>query len=209
MKNLIIIGARGFGREVYDLATQCDGFNKEYTIKGFLDDKKDALDAFVNYPPILSSVESYTISKKDVFICALGDVRQKEKYIDLIAQKGGSFINLIHPTAIINSNCILGKGLIILSRVNISNDCHLKDFITIQPFSAIGHDSHIGSYCHLNAYSFMGGYSVLESNVTLHSKATILPNKKVGYGSTVGAMSLVIRNVKPNTTVFGSPAKKL
>ena len=55
----------------------------------------------------------------------------------------------------------------------------------------------------------MGGYSVLESNVTLHSKATILPNKKVGYGSTVGAMSLVIRNVKPNTTVFGSPAKKL
>jgi len=209
MKNLIIIGARGFGREVFDLAKQCEGFSKDYTIKGFLDDKKDALDKFANYPPILSSVESYTIKKEDVFICALGDVKWKEKYVDIILQKGGSFINLIHPTAIINSNCILGKGLIILSRVNISNDCHLDDFISIQPFSAIGHDVRIGSYCHLNAYSFMGGYSILESKVTLHTKATILPNKKVGHGSTVGAMSLVIKNVKPNVTVFGSPAKKL
>tara|TARA_B110000208_G_scaffold178287_1_gene226142 strand:+ start:139 stop:768 length:630 start_codon:yes stop_codon:yes gene_type:complete len=209
MKNLIIIGARGFGREVFSLAKQCKGFNKEYSIKGFLDDKRDALDTFANYPPILSSVETYTIKKEDVFVCALGDVVFKEKYVNLILQKGGAFMNLIHPNVTINSNCTIGKGLIILNHVIITNDCFLEDFITIQPFSLIGHDVYIGSYCHLNAYSFMGGYSILEDMVTLHTKATILPHKKVGKLSTVGASSLVIKNVKPNITVFGSPAKKI
>ena len=44
MKHLLIIGARGFGREVYDLAMDCIEAGAEFDIKGFLDDKKDALD---------------------------------------------------------------------------------------------------------------------------------------------------------------------
>ena len=38
MKELIIIGAGGIGREVYHLAMKCSGINTEYTIKGFIDD---------------------------------------------------------------------------------------------------------------------------------------------------------------------------
>ena len=56
MKNLIIIGARGAGREVYGLALVTKEYNKEYLIKGFLDDKKNALDNLDGYPPIISSV---------------------------------------------------------------------------------------------------------------------------------------------------------
>ncbi len=79
MKELLIIGARGFGREVYDLAIQCDGYNNEYIIKGFLDNDKNALENFQNYPDIVSSVEEYEIKENDVFICALGSVIWKKK----------------------------------------------------------------------------------------------------------------------------------
>jgi hypothetical protein len=44
MKQLIIIGARGFGREVYSLAKRSIGYNEDFVMKGFLDDKLDALD---------------------------------------------------------------------------------------------------------------------------------------------------------------------
>ena len=209
MKNLLIIGARGFGREVFNLAKQSIAYNKEYLIKGFLDDKYDALQGFENYPKIISPVENYVIQEEDVFICALGDVNFKNSYVQIILNKGGEFINLIHPTVILNTNVRLGKGLILLNNVVISNDCVLGNFVSVQPFSVIGHDSKIGDYCHLNAYSFMGGYSVLEPSVTLHTKATILPNIKVKENAIVGAMSLVIRNVPANVTVFGIPAKKL
>jgi sugar O-acyltransferase (sialic acid O-acetyltransferase NeuD family) len=209
MKNLIIIGARGYGREVYNLAIQCEGYNKDYIIKGFLDDKVDALVGFDDYPDIISSVEEYKIQENDVFTCALGSVKWKKHYIELILSKGGKFINLIHPTSILNSNVKLGNGLIVFMYSNISNDCTIGDFVTIQGFAGIGHDSTIGSWSHLNAYSFMGGFSVLEDEVCLNTRATVLPNMIIRKGATVGACSLVIKNVKEDTTVFGVPAMKL
>lgn len=209
MKNLIIIGARGYGREVHDLAKQCSGYNTEYVLKGFLDDKSDALAGFENYPEIISSVESYEIQENDVFVCALGSVKWKKHYVELILDKGGKFINLIHPSTILNTNAILGKGLIVFMNSNISNDCVIDDFVTIQGFVGLGHDTKLGKWSHLNAYCFTGGFVVLEEEVCLNTRATILPKIVVRKGATVGAASLVIRNVKENTTVFGIPAKNL
>jgi sugar O-acyltransferase (sialic acid O-acetyltransferase NeuD family) len=209
MKNLIIIGARGYGREVYNLAIKCEGYNKEYIIKGYLDDKSDALVGFENYPEIISTVENYEIQEDDVFTCALGSVKWKKYYVDLIMSKGGLFINLIHPTSIFNSNVKVGNGLIVFMYSNISNDCIIEDFVTIQGFVGIGHDSRIGKWSHINAYSFMGGYAILEEEVCLNTRATVLPSIIVHKGAIVGAASLVIRNVKANTTVFGIPATVL
>lgn len=209
MKNLIIIGARGFGREVYDLATQCSGFNIEYVIKGFLDDKADALDGFENYPAIISSVEDYKIQEDDVFVCALGTVKWKKYYAELIMAKGGSFINLVHPSTKLNTNAVVGTGLLVFMYANISNDCIIEDFVTIQGYVGLGHDTKIRKWVHVSSYSFTGGFVVLEEESTLNTRATVLPHVIVRKGATVGAASLVIRNVKENTTVFGVPAKKL
>ncbi|WP_017494984.1 acetyltransferase [Flavobacterium sp. WG21] len=209
MKNLIIIGARGYGREVYGLAKHCAGYNTDYVIKGFLDDKSDALMGFDDYPEVISSVEAYVIQDEDVFICALGSVQWKKWYVEMILLKGGKFINLIHPTVIYDPGLKLGNGVIIFMYSNISNDCEIDDFVTIQGFVTIGHDSKIGKWCHINAYSFMGGYAALGEEVCLNTRATILPNIMVNRGATVGACSLVVRNVKENTTVFGVPAIKL
>ena len=46
MKKLLIIGARGWGREVYGMLPSCLGYGTEFQVKGFLDDKSDALDKF-------------------------------------------------------------------------------------------------------------------------------------------------------------------
>lgn len=209
MKNLIIIGARGYGREVHDLAKQCSGYNTEYTIKGFLDDKSEALDGFENYPEIISGVEEYEIQDNDVFVCALGSVQWKKHYVELILSKGGEFINLIHPSSALNTNAVIGNGVLIFMYSNISNDCVIDDFVTIQGFVGLGHDTKIGKWSHLNSYSFTGGFAVLEEEVCLNTRATILPNITVRKGATVGAASLVIKNVKEGTTVFGVPAKVL
>jgi len=209
MKNLIIIGARGFGREIYDLALKCPGYKIDYTIKGFLDDKADALEGFENYPAILSSVEEYEPNENDVFTCALGSVKSKMKYAQIILDKDGAFINLIHPSTIINTNVKLGIGLIILSHASISNDCTIADFVTIQGYTALGHDVQVGTWCHMNAFSFMGGFAVLEDQVTLHIRASVLPHVTIGSNAVVGASSLAIKNVPADTTVFGLPAKKL
>lgn len=209
MKNLYIIGARGFGREIYHLATETEGFNKEFRIAGYLDDNSTALDNFKNYPPIVSSVEDYIPTQDDVFACALGDVKYKRKYIKIILEKGGEFQNLIHPTAKISPNTTIGQGCIIFAHTRISCDIKIGDFNTFQSFCVIGHDVRIGDFCQFDTFSFLGGGVVIENGVTLHTGAIVHPHKHIKSNSTAGAGAVVIRNVPENTTVFGNPAKKL
>lgn len=62
MKDLIIIGAGGMGRTMYDLARESLGYGIEFQIKGFIDDKISALNGFVGYPPM--SERSQLITQK-------------------------------------------------------------------------------------------------------------------------------------------------
>ena len=209
MKNLLIIGARGFGREVYNTALEGIGYGEEYIIKGFLDDEFGALDGYEGYPPIIDSVENYKIETDDVFICALGDVHYKKKYVDLVIERGGEFISIIHKTAVIERNTQIGKGCVLSRNVQISCDCKIGDYVTMNFMAVVGHDAVIGNYSHLNSMSFMGGYSELKEFVTMHTGAILQPRKKIGKNSVAGAGSFIYKNIKDNTTVFGNPAQEL
>lgn len=209
MKELLIIGARGFGREIFAAAQESIGYGTEFTIKGFLDDNSHALDTTPGYPTIVDSVEHYQPTDNDVFVCALGNPEWQKHYADIVLGKGGQFINLIHPTAIIGQNSTMGIGCIILRDVGISCDISMGDFVTCQSRAIMGHDVKIGSFCHIGSYSFMGGYVQVGDLTTVHPGAIILPHVKIGNHCTVGAGSVVIRKVKEGDTVFGNPAKRL
>lgn len=209
MNKLLIIGARGFGREVYNLFLDCKASLGDVECKGFLDDKADALDGYAGYPPIISSVEDYDVKPEDLFICALGDVNYKKLYADKIIAKGGRFITLIHPSVAIGSNTTIGSGCIILNNTFISCDVNIGDFVTVMHSVVIGHDSSVGSCSHIGVMAFMGGFSSVGSNATLHPGVRLLPHKCIGDNAIAGAGSVIINNVKPNTTVFGAPARKL
>jgi len=206
MKQLILVGARHFGREAFHLATQCIGYGTCFEIKGYLDDNADALSTHKGYPPIIGAVETYEVQEDDCFFCALGDPVFKKKYVDMIVEKNGAFQNLIHQSAILYSDCHIGQGVAVSQFCTISCNVLLEDFVTIYGYSDVGHDARIGRYSTMEAYSFMGGFAEVGSQATVHTGAKILPYKKVGNNAIVGAGSVVIRNVKDGKTVFGNPA---
>lgn len=212
MKNLYIIGARGYGREIFSMFENCKIVNSELqdiNCIGFLDDKSDALDNYPGYPPIISSVEDFIPSQNDVFLCALGDPKWVKFYTSIIENKGGNFISLISPLASIGSNTIIGKGVVISRWSTITSDTVIGDHTHIGVFSCIGHDIKIGECCHMGAYTFIGGRATIGKKVTIHPRVNILPDKKVGDDAIIGAGSIVLKNVKPGETVFGIPAKKI
>lgn len=209
MKHLLIIGARGWGRETYSLAQKCIGYGTDFDIKGFLDDNTTALDGFSGYPTIIDSVEEYEPEQDDVFICALGDAQWKKHYVGIMQAKSAHFISLIHKKSYIGKNTKIGVGCIVSNDVCISCDVSIGDFVTFQRLVDIGHDAIIGNYCHLGSDSFMGGYSQIGNETTVHTKGIVLPHIKVGNNCLVGAGAVVIRQVKDGNTVYGNPAKIL
>ena len=211
MKHLLIIGARGFGREVYRTVVHTETYlSGEMDVKGFLDDKKDALDGLDGeWPPILEAVETYEIKEGDVFICALGDPHWRKHYAEIIESKGGEFINIIHPTALVSPIARIGKGCIIASYTSISPNVKIGNHVMIQSFDDLGHDVEVGDYASIESYVFLGGYAKVGELSTMHTKSSIIPKKSVGKECVVGFGSVVMRNFKDGVHVFGNPAVKV
>lgn len=209
MKNLLIIGARGWGREIFGMLPDCKGYGTEFVVKGFLDDKADALDKFEGYPPIIDSVEHYEPQENDVFVCALGEPKWKRHYAEIMLAKGGKFINIIHKSSSIGKNTMLGQGCIISKDVSVSCDITIGNFVTIQRLTTIGHDAKIGDYSNLGSMLAICGYVSVGHEATLYPGAIVLPHISIGNKSVIGAGSVVVCRVKDSTTVFGNPAKRI
>lgn len=70
----------------------------------------------------------------------------------------------------------------------------------------------IGENCWINQHVVIG-YSnetdipSIGNNVTIHAGAKIIGKVRVGDNATIGANSVVIRDIPPNVTVMGVPAK--
>ncbi len=208
MKELIIIGAGGMGRTVYDSALYSIGYNTEYVIKGFIDDNLHALDGFPNYPSIISTIKDYEPAPGDVFVSSIGGLSRRQCMEEII-RRGGEFQQLIHKTARINSNAIIGKGNFIGAYTVIGNDAKVGDYNMIQSYTVIGHDAVIGNWNRIDTHVTCVGGIVIEDEANIHTSAVINHNVIIGSGAHVGALSFVIRKVKPGTTVCGNPAKKL
>lgn len=211
MKNLLIVGARGWGREVLAAVIYTRPYiNKELSIKGFLDSKADAFDGLKgDFPPIICSPEDYVVQPDDVFFIAMGDAHWRKHYADIIEKKGGHFISIIGDTAYINPTATVGEGSFISSQSVISDNVVLGKHAIIHIFCDIGHDAKIGNFSTIEPYCFVGGYSEVGDFSTMHVRSTLIRHKKIGNNVNVGASSVVTRNIKDNLHVFGNPATKL
>ena len=209
MKNLVIVGAAGFGREVLLYALGIMKVKKEFEIKGFIDDNLQALDGYKYDYKILSAIDDYEICEDDVFICTIGDVNIKKRICEGLLNRGAEFINLIHPTAIVGFSSTMGIGNIMAPYSVITQDVKIGDFVTINCSSGCGHDAEVGDFCTICSGCDITGAVKLKECVFLGSNVSISPKIVVGRGARVGAGSVVIKNVKENTAVFGNPAKEI
>ena len=184
MKNLIIIGAGGMGRTIYDMACENAGYNKDFVIKGFIDDNLKALDGFENYPPVVGTIADYQVLENDVFVCSIGGESRRPCMESIIA-RGGEFLTMIHPSSRIGTNVHIGKGTI------------------------IGHDVKMGKWNRIDSNVFVVGGVEIGEGCMIHTRAMLNHEVVVGHGAHVGACSMVINKVEPGTTVFGIPARRI
>ena len=208
MKNLIIIGAGGMGRTMYDLSRESLGYNTEFIIKGFVDDDLFALSSFNGYPLILGTISEYQPLEDDVFVCSIGG-RSRSNCIQMILEKGGKFISLIHKTARIGTNVQLAKGNQVGAFTTIAADTQIGDYNFIQSYSIIGHDVKIGNWNRIDSQVMMVGATTVGDHNMIHTGVMINHNVQIGDGCTIGACSFVTMDVESGSTLFSTPARRL
>ena len=208
MKHLIIIGAGGMGRTMYDMARESIGYGIEFDIKGYIDDNIHALDDFANYLPILGTITNYTSHDDEIFICSIGGTARKKCMEELI-DKGAKFLTMIHNTARIGTNVQIGEGTIIGAFTSIGADAYVGKYNLIQSYTVVGHDAQIGDWNRIDTHVTIVGGVIIKNETDIYTAAVLNHNVVVEDNAHVGACSFVIRKVKSGTTVMGNPAKRL
>ncbi len=205
MKDLIIVGAGGFGREALYLALDINKQNPQWNIKGFIDDNEKALDSVRCDYPIIGKISEWQPKENEVFAMGIAAPKTKEILAKLLKEKGAKFISLISIHTIVWPFVTIGEGCVISG--SIGDNVVIGDFVHIAG-SMIGQDSIIGDYSTTTGYVNVAG-ATLGKRVFVGSHAMILNHTTIGDDAEIYPGSMVIRKVKPCTKVFGMPAKEI
>jgi sugar O-acyltransferase (sialic acid O-acetyltransferase NeuD family) len=206
MKKLLIVGAGGFGRELYAWASQHPDHGRAWTLAGFLDDNASALAAFGDFAPV-RPLARHRPAPDEVFLCGLGLPPQKERLLAPLLATGASFLTFIHPRALVGQRVRLGAGVVLCPGAIVSADVDLGDFVMVNLHATVGHDASIGAWSTLSAHCDVTGRVQVADRVFMGSRVSIIPGRRVGSRAILGAGAVVITDVPSDATMVGNPAK--
>jgi len=206
---LYILGAGGFGRELYHWLRQHPDCGKAWDIAGFLDDNAEALKGFDYAHGVVGSVMGYKPRPGDLLACAITQPKVKRPVIEGLLARGAEFLTFVHPRATVGGNVRLGRGTILCPGVIVTCDVALGDFVMLNVNTTVGHDAKVGHYTTANSHVDITGFCTVGEGVLFGSHAHLIPHSKVGDNAVVGAGACVISPVPPDTTVVGNPAVRL
>ena len=207
-ETIYILGAGGFGREVYGWLNDAVALGGDLQFGGFLDDNLEALEGFTIDARVVGPISGFQPAEGDRLVCGIGQVGLKQAICRPLLEAGARFLSVVHPSATIGRGVHLGRGVVICPRVTVTCDCELGDLVMINCHSTVGHDVRIGAYSTLSAHCDLTGHSELAEGVFMGSGARVLPGKTVGAGAVLGAGAVVIRSVAAGAKVFGNPARE-
>ncbi len=208
---LLVVGAGGFGREVYTWLSQTIKDDPKYKIAGFLDDNvakaQEELDKR-RYPhEVVGTIQDYHPQGNESLVMGIFGPVAKKKCVEQLRKRGARFYTLVHPDTIIGHDVRIGEGCVICPYCVLANDSKIGNFISLNTNSTIGHDSDIGDFTSINGGVEITGEVKVGSQCFFGVGAVVINRCTIGDRTVVGAGSVVIRNVGSDITVFGNPAK--
>ncbi len=211
MKDLYIIGAGGFGREVLWLVKRINAMNPTWNIKGFIDDDTKMSGKQCNEYPVCGGCDYLKSIEKDIWIVyAVGSSKIKmtldRKFSEI---KNIHFATLIDPSVIMSDRVCIGEGTIICAGTILTTDIELGRHVTLNLDCTIGHDVKISDYTTVYPSVNISGNVSVDYAVELGTGSHIIQGKHIGEQSIIGAGTVVIRDIPSRCTAVGNPARIL
>ncbi|MCK9471823.1 MAG: NeuD/PglB/VioB family sugar acetyltransferase [Bacilli bacterium] len=210
MKDLIIIGAGGFARELLSYIKEEISNNYfQYNLIGFIDDNLNSFGERETGYDIIDTITSHKIREEAVYLCAIADPKTRLKIGNDFLEKGATFINYFHHTAEIRERVKMGVGNIFCPHTWANPDTSIGNFVLVNNLSGFAHDCIIGDACTINGACQINGNNTLGKGVFMGSGAIIVPGRRIGDFVKISAGAVIFSNVKDNRTMVGNPATML
>lgn len=206
MKDIVIIGAGGFAREVAWLIEEINNNSLKWNLLGFIDDNENNIGKELNGYKVLGTTEYLNKLPKSVYsIIGIGDGSIREKIVSKLVNR--KFATLIHPSVRISKTNILGDGVIICAGNILTVNIKIGNHVIINLDCTVGHDVEINDYVTVLPSVNISGNIKIGEYTTLGTGVKIIQGIDIGKNIMIGAGTIVIRNVENGCTLVGNPGK--
>lgn len=212
MNALVIVGAGGFGREVFEIVRAMrHAGTAEWWVEGYVDDAPSP-----HTSELLGQLSMHLLGPVDCLmqgseglgvVLAVGNPRARRALASRLAPISPHYPVLVHPDATVGGEVNLGAGTVICPGARLSTQISLGAHVHVDQNATIGHDATIGDYSRLNPQACVSGAVRIEQDVLIGANATVLQGLTVGRGALVGAGAVVTRPVGTGRIVKGVPAR--
>jgi len=208
MKDLVIFGAGGFANgDLTWLIEDINSEKKQWNILGYIDDDVNNHGKIINTYEVLGGLE--WLSKRNSIHCVIGIGNGKIR--KMVAEKIKHYIidfpSLIHPSVIKSKHIVIGQGCMICAGSLISGGVSIGDQVIINLDCTIGHDVTLENYTTIAPGAHLSGFVKVEQFGDIGTGTSIIQGLTIGENTVTGAGAVVIKDIPPNCTAVGVPAK--
>jgi len=211
MKDLIIFGASGFGREVAWAVERINKVSPTWNLLGFMDDNESIQGTEINGYKVLGKTADVINYPDAFFVCAVGSSKIREKIINNIKSLNPNikFGTVIDPSVEISDLVTIGEGTIICAHTIITVNISIGSHVIINLDCTIGHDAVLHDFVTLYPSVNVSGITQIGHATELGTGMQIIQGKTIGDYSIVGAGAVVVKDLPSKCTAVGSPARPI
>ena len=210
MKDIVIVGAGGFGREVKTIIDAINKNNNCYNFLGYYDDNIQKGTIINNFPILGNLSDLNTLNSATDVVLGIGNPSVKSNISSTLKNELLHFPTLIHPSVIISDDDVtIEKGCIVCAGTIITCNIKIGKFVTLNLMCTVGHDTVIGDYASFMPSVNISGEVVIHAGVYVGTGAKIINQLEIGVNTIVGAGAVVSKSLPPNCTAVGIPAKPI
>ena len=198
-RNICIFGIGGHSKVIIESAL-LSGF----VIDCVYDDDLQKLNSNFNQNKIGGLIDSSFIG---TLVIAIGNNQIRKKINDRFSK--ASWQTIIHPSAIISKDVIIGEGSVIMAGAIIQPGTIIGRHCIINTGACIDHDCIISDFVHIGPNSSLAGGVSIGEGAFIGIGSSIIPIITIGRWTNVGSGSVVITDQPDYCTTLGIPAKPI
>lgn len=202
-KEVILIGYSGHAYVVAETVLE-NGFK----IAGYADKEVVVQDPFdLSYLGFENEDDFIGWQKEYSFVIGIGENNIRQNIAKLIESKGKTIATVIHKTAHISINAVIGSGSFINKNAVVNALARVGKNVILNTGCIIEHECVLGDTVHIAPGAVLAGNVTIGERTFVGANAVIKQGIVIGKDVVVGAGSVIITNIPDGKKVVGNPGR--